>query len=235
MNVNQCHPAVLRDPIEFSHPDFRRLLFQQYEEREVLRKGIRKFNVTAGRRLDGWSLIPDRFAIWIRDPEGKDCVPALGLRFEWIRIESGRIVLHVEVVQPIEITQHEPRSESRRSPLARISIDSRGVPREPATRGKEMAVVFKIVYPNLEAVGSEFLPQFNWDAVAPFWNKIKGRAESELLLQFHQGPTSSEPGFALDVVRQNKRKFFVPRPAWPVFRCPLRARHNRPYVADLLA
>src|SRR6266508_1960400 len=53
MNVNQCHPAVLGDPIEFSHPDFRRLLLQQHEEREVLRKSIGKFNVTVGRRVDG--------------------------------------------------------------------------------------------------------------------------------------------------------------------------------------
>jgi hypothetical protein len=43
-----------------------------------------------------------------------------------------------------------------------------------------MAIVFKIVYANLEAVSSEFLSQFNWDAVAPFWNKVKGRAESKI-------------------------------------------------------
>ena len=98
-----------------------------------------------------------------------------------------------------------------------------------------MAIVFKIMYANLEAVGSEFLSQFNWDAVAPFWNKVKGRAESEALFQLHQGPTPSEPGLALNVVRQNKRKFFVSRPARPVFRCPLRARHDRPFVSDLLA
>ena len=95
---------MLGDPIEFSHPDFRRLLLQQHEEREVLRKSIGKFNVTVGRRVDGCLSILVRVAIWIRNPEGKDRVAALGLRFEWIRIESGRIVLHVEVVQPIEIT-----------------------------------------------------------------------------------------------------------------------------------
>src|SRR5882724_5038894 len=179
--------------------------------------------------------MPDRLAIRIRDPEWKDSMAALGLGFEWIRIKSGGIVLHVELVQPIEVTQHESRSESRRFPLARISIDFGGVPREPATRGKEMAIVFKIVYPNLEAVGSEFLPQFSWDAVAPFWNKVKGRTKSKISFQFHQGPTLAESGLALDVVRQNKRKFFVLRPAWPVFRCPLRARHDRPNISDLLA
>ncbi len=98
-----------------------------------------------------------------------------------------------------------------------------------------MAIVFKIVYANLEPVGSELLSQFSWDAVAPFWDKVKGRAESEAPFQFHQGATSIEADLALDVVRQNKRKFFVPRPTWPVSRCPLRARHNRPYVSDLLA
>jgi hypothetical protein len=116
-----------------------------------------------------------------------------------------------------------------------MAVDSRRAALELATRGKEMAIVFKIVYPNLEAVGSEFLPQFNWHAVAPFWNKVKGRAKSKIQFQFHQGPAPAHARFALDVMRQNKRKLFAPRPAWPVFRCPLRARHNRPYISDLLA
>ena len=98
-----------------------------------------------------------------------------------------------------------------------------------------MAIVFKIVYANLEPVGSELLPQFRWDAVASFRDKIKRRAESKVQFQFHQGPTPFQTRFALNIVCQNKRKFFAFRPAWPVFWCPLRARHNGPYVSALLA
>src|ERR1700752_4981204 len=98
-----------------------------------------------------------------------------------------------------------------------------------------MAIVFKIVYTNLKPVGSELLPQFCRDAVAPFWDKVKGRAESKIKLQFHQGAAPGEPGFALDVVRQNKRKFFVPRPTWPVFRGEFRSWHNGPDVPSTLA
>ena len=46
-----------------------------------------------------------------------------------------------------------------------------------------MAIVFKIVYSNFESVGSEFLPQFGWNPVASFGDKIKGRAESQFYLQ----------------------------------------------------
>ena len=42
-------------------------------------------------------------------------------------------------------------------PFARITIDSYGAPFEAAMRGKEMAVMFKIVYSNLESLGGELL------------------------------------------------------------------------------
>src|SRR4029077_1610628 len=159
----------------------------------------------------------------------------MGLWFEWIRIESGCIVLHVEIVQPIEITQHESRSESRRASFARIIVDSHGAALELATREKETAIVFKIVYPNLESTSGEFLPQFSWNPVASFRDKIKGGAESKIQFQLHQGAAPVQARFALDVVRQNQRKFFALRPAWPVFRWMLRSRHDGPDVSDLLA
>ena len=74
---------MLSNPVKFSHPDFRRLLLQQHKKREVLRKGIRKLNIAVGRRVDGRSLIADRVAIRIWDPEWKDRVAPLGLWFEW--------------------------------------------------------------------------------------------------------------------------------------------------------
>ena len=79
------------------------------------------------------------------------------LRLEWVRVERGRIVLHIEIMQPIEITQHEPRPESRRAPFSRIVVDSYHASFELAMRGKEVAIMFKIVYSNLESAGGEFL------------------------------------------------------------------------------
>jgi hypothetical protein len=42
--------------------------------------------------------------------------------------------------------------------------------------------VFKVVYPYLESTGSEFLPQLRWNPITAFRDKIKGRAESKILL-----------------------------------------------------
>jgi hypothetical protein len=143
--------------------------------------------------------------------------------------------LHVEIVQPIEITQHESRSESRRSPLARVAVDSHGAALELATREKETAIMFKVVYANLESTGCEFLPEFGWNPVTSFRDKIEGGAESKILFQLHQRAAPAQARFALDIVRKNQRKLFAPGPPWPVFRRMLRSRHNRPYVSDLLA
>ena len=107
------------------------------------------------------------------------------LWLEWVRVERGRIVLHVEIVQPIEITQHESRSEPRRAPFTRIVVNSYGAPFEPATRGKEMAIMFKIVYPNFESVRREFFSQIGWDAIVSLRHKIEGRAKPKLRLQLH--------------------------------------------------
>jgi hypothetical protein len=53
-------------------------------------------------------------------------------------------------------------------------------------RGKEAAVVFKVVYSNLETVGGEFLSQFGRNLVTSFGNKIERRAKSKLHLDLHQ-------------------------------------------------
>ena len=79
------------------------------------------------------------------------------LWLEWVRVERGGIVLHIEIMQPVKIAQHEPRPEPDRSPLSDVAIDSRSMPFEVAMRGKEPAIVFKVVYSDFESVGGEFL------------------------------------------------------------------------------
>src|SRR6266480_3795700 len=100
----------------------------------------------------------DGAVVWARDPKWEDSLTPIWLRLEWVGVEGGRIVLHIEIMQPIEVTQHEPRPESRCAPFTRIAVDLCRASFEPAARGKEMAIMFKIVYPNLESSGGEFLP-----------------------------------------------------------------------------
>ena len=65
--------------------------------------------------------------------------------------------MYIEIVQPIEIAQHKPRSESGSSAFARIAVDSRGASFEATLGGKKASIMFEIVYPNLEPTGSEVL------------------------------------------------------------------------------
>ena len=70
--------------------------------------------------------------IWAWHPERKHSVTSVWLRLKWVRVERGCIVLHVEIIQPIEIAQHEPRSKSRYPPFTCIADNSLGAAIEPA-------------------------------------------------------------------------------------------------------
>src|SRR5262249_58655830 len=74
-----------------------------------------------------------------------------------------------------------------------------------------------------------------WNPVTSFGDKIKRRAESKIQFHFHQGSAFLEPCVTFDIVCQNNSKFFSLRPAWPVFRWPLRSRHDRPDFPNALA
>src|ERR1700756_1673462 len=104
MDINQRHSAMLSNPIEFSQPDFRCLLLQQYEKCEVLRKRIRDLNIAPRRTVDNCSFKVNGAAVWVWHPEWEDSVTAVGLRLKWVRIKGRRVVLNIEIVQPIEIT-----------------------------------------------------------------------------------------------------------------------------------
>ena len=71
--------------------------------------------------------------IWVRHPEWENGMASVWLWLEWVRVECRGIVLHIEIMQPIEIAQHEARSESRGSPFTCVAVDSLGTPFEPTT------------------------------------------------------------------------------------------------------
>src|SRR5579884_92129 len=48
MHIQQSHAAMLSDPVQFSKPDFRRLLPQQDKERKILGKRVRNLDVALG-------------------------------------------------------------------------------------------------------------------------------------------------------------------------------------------
>src|SRR5438874_8718009 len=119
-------------------------------------------------------------AVRIWHPEGKDCVTALGLGFEWIRIKCRCVICNVQLVQPVELVQHERRSKSYRSPLSNIAINASGVPPELFVRLVEPSVVSKVMDPNLKPILRQFLSQLARILVISFGNKIKRGAKPKL-------------------------------------------------------
>ena len=53
-------------------------------------------------------------------------------------------------MQPVKITQHEPGPESGGAPFTRIAVDFYGASFEPTMRGKQVTIMVKIMYTNLE-------------------------------------------------------------------------------------
>src|SRR5215472_8568993 len=86
-------------------------------------------------------------------PEWENGMPAFGLRLEWVRVECGCIVLHIEIVQPIEIVQHETGPKTSRFPIAQVAIDPRGVAVEPIPGRKQPTIMSEVVNADLEPIG----------------------------------------------------------------------------------
>src|SRR5438477_12985009 len=85
-------------------------------------------------------------------PEGENCMAALWLRLERVGIESGGIILDIELMKPIQLVEHKTRSKSCRIPVAEITVNPRGLAAKPSPRYKQSAIVFKIVYTYFEPV-----------------------------------------------------------------------------------
>ena len=67
---------------------------------------------------------------------------SLWLGFERVGIKCRRIILNIQLVKPIQLTQHERRSETYRSPFCQIMVDPRGPLVEFAPGFKKPTVVF---------------------------------------------------------------------------------------------
>ena len=53
-------------------------------------------------------------------------MPPLRLRFERIGIEGRHVIVDLELVQPIEVMQHEARAKADCAPFLQVSVDFGG-------------------------------------------------------------------------------------------------------------
>src|ERR1700730_10570243 len=115
----------------------------------------------------------------------------LRLWLKGIGIESGSIVLDVEIVQPIQLMQHEARPESGRAPLIDIMVDMRGLTSELTARCKKVTIVLEIVHAYFKSVAGKLFSQLTWNTIVTFRNEVEGRTYAQLHFQLHEVPTSA--------------------------------------------
>jgi hypothetical protein len=61
--------------------------------------------------------------------------------------------------------------------------------------------MFKVMYSYFESSVSKFLPQLGWNPVISFGDEVKGRAESKIHLQLHQGAALAKARLVLHIMR----------------------------------
>jgi len=113
-------------------------------------------------------------------------VPAFRLRLEGIAVESGGIISDVEVMQPLEIVEHEAGTKANRAPLVKVMVDVSGLASEFPARGEKVAVVMQIVNADFESGIAQMPAQFGRHAVITFGNEIERRSESTASVHFRE-------------------------------------------------
>src|SRR4029077_18154049 len=93
--------------------------------------------------------------------------------------------------------------------------------------------MMQIVHSYLEAIGAEPVQEILWNLIGTFRDKVKRRSKSQLHFQFGQLSNATEPGLAIDIVRENYGELFSFGPADPMLRLTGSQFVNRPKVRIL--
>jgi hypothetical protein len=167
-------------------------------------------------------------------PEGEDGVHSIGLRFERVGVERRRVIKNVEIMQPLEVMQHERGAESGCIPFVDVAVNPARAFGEMFSRTIEFGIVVQILDADFKSAFRQPCAEIGRNDVPAFWNEIERRAKAvfhfELGELFHPIHTRC----AFDIVRQDQAELFIFRPAGPVARFSRRARFNRPDVARAL-
>jgi hypothetical protein len=100
---------MLSDPIKLAFPGVNRQFLEHKEKSGILGQGVWKFDVTG--------------AIVSGHPEGEYRVYAVWLRLEGVGIKGRCIIKDVEVLEPVEIVEHECGAKPDGSPRRQIMIN----------------------------------------------------------------------------------------------------------------
>ncbi len=112
------------------------------------------------------------------DPEGKDGVPALRLGLEGVGIESRGVVLQVQLMNPIEVVQHETGAKTGCVPIFNVFVNLDCAAGEFGAGEEQLAVMIKIVDADLEALTFDAAPEISGGRILALGDQIEGGAES---------------------------------------------------------
>ena len=74
------------------------------------------------------------------------------LGLEWVRVECGRVIKHIQFVNPFQIPQHEPRPKTFGVPLTQEMVDPFGARLKSLLRLEELSVVTMVMHAHFETV-----------------------------------------------------------------------------------
>ena len=103
VGIQQCHAAMLGNPIKLAFPNVYVLFAKNPEKSEILNQRVRKLHIAASVRT--------------RHPEWKDGARAIRFGFKRIRIKGGGVIFHVQDMQPLQFVLHQRRTKPGRIPL----------------------------------------------------------------------------------------------------------------------
>jgi hypothetical protein len=134
------------------------------------------------------------------------------LGFEGIGIESGGIVGDIEVMEPIEIVEHEPGAKADGVPGVEVVIDAGGFFEELFFGGVEFSIMMEVMNSDLEATGGEPMAERIGTLIGTLGDKIERGAEAVKHFQFSELLDAIESALGFDIVGENEGKGVM---VWP--------------------
>ncbi len=166
VDVDENHAAMAGDPIGFTFPDPRIGFPQQQKDRRILWQRVRQLDV---------ALAADRLTSPLRpwNPVGKNGVRPSRLGFEWIRVKGRAVVIDIQIMEPIELAQHEAGSEPFGLPLVKVVINAPRLGMETGTRTIELPIVLEIMDSDFKSPLNQPVPQPFRHAVAALRDEVE--------------------------------------------------------------
>lgn len=106
--------------------------------------------------------------------ERENRVGPFRLRLEGIRVEGGHVIQDIEVMQPVQLAEHEARAEADRTPLAEIAVDAFRLAAETFSRLIQVPVVVEVVHAHLKSVFTQPSAELHRIAIGPLGDEVEG-------------------------------------------------------------